>query len=154
MTITNVSKAVDARLKALQVNIEGTDYDVFVDVLDYPQDSSDAFSGYPSCTHFYRETQSDYSTVTENRRTINYDIFFYVRSPNKTLQQLYQEAYLITDAILNDFDKTSDLLLDGDVVADFVIPVPGILAREDTTDGLTLIGSVGLQLMGDVDVIE
>jgi hypothetical protein len=152
MRINRISQAVQKKLEDLQINIEDTDYDAFVDVLNHPQDESTAFSGYPSATHFYRETSSNYSTVSENRRRITYDIFVYLQSPNKTLQQLYQEAYLLIDAVQDEFDKTEDLIFEGDVVADFVTPVPGSLGREDVSQGVILIANIRLELNGDVAI--
>ena len=136
--IEQISTALTAVLAAIQY--EGDS--LFVDVLPHPptDDQGNDFAGFPSVTHFYDGTQSDYATVTENRRDVIFAIYVYGIWQDKPLADQYVLAHRYMDAIIDALDQSEDLGIDQLMLR----PVPAELRRVATDRGTGIMGHIRL----------
>lgn len=144
--ITDISSALTTVLTAVQLDSEA----LFVDVLPHPptDDQGNDFVGYPSVSHFYDGTQSDYATVTANRRDVIFSIYIYGIWQDKKLAAQYALAHRYMDAVLDALDKSDDLGINQLMLR----PVPGELRRVATDRGTGLMGHINLVASYDRDV--
>ena len=146
MTIQGISDNVDALLKAS---------DLFEDVEAAPQEGDQmVFSGFPSVSHYYSGTDSDYSTNTQHRRSITYTVEAVIVSPDTvTPVQRFKDAYKLADDVIQLFDASRDLSsseLNLTRACDILQPVPGELMRVATNHGDGLMITITLVCTADV----
>lgn len=145
MTITGLKTNIQALLDGM------TDPN-FVNVIAHPQDDESQFSGFPSVTHFYSNTISDYATVSQNRRVHQWSIYIYIVTPEDQ-GDIYTRAYDIVDRVVQMFDESIDLA-DSDLslakACDILRPVPGELGKFSTEQGEGLIAEINLYCEADV----
>jgi hypothetical protein len=145
MTIDNIADNV-------QTILENMSDPEFVDVLDHPQEENAQFNGYPSVSHFYERTESNYATVSQNRRVINYLIFVYVVTPEDE-GAILRRTYNIVDKIVQRFDETTDLSdseLNLSRACDIMRPVPGEMGKITTDKGTGYLAEIRLFCEADV----
>ena len=137
MTIKKISENVGVLLQNLKNLDNITD---FVTVLPAPPDKEADFAGYPSASHYYGNTQSDYATVSQNRRVIEYIVELYIiGNKNTVLSDLLQnEAYPLLDRVIQMFDQSVDLSNTGlglTRACELMRPTPGTIERIETNEG-------------------
>lgn len=145
MTITKIKDNVQALLTAT---------DSFVTVLPAAPTSDASFAGYPASSHYYSDTQSDFATVSQNRRVIEYIVELYIVGDKSTTEaEKLSEAYALIDSIIHLFDVSMDLS-DGDIpltrACDIMRPSPGELVRVSTSEGEGYMMTVRLYCEADV----
>jgi len=123
-------------------------------VLPHPPAKNTDFNGYPSIAHYYQNTDSNYATVTQNRRTIEYVVELYlVTNEATTVAQEFAEMYIHTDNLIQTLDESIDLSSTALGLAracDIMRPVPGELARITTNEGEGLMMTIRLLCTADV----
>lgn len=145
MNIATISSNVQALL---------TDTGYFVTVLPSPPESGNDFAGYPSASHYYENTSSQYATVSQNRRTIQYIVELYI-VPNKATpfqDLLPNEAYPLIDNVIQMFDVSRDLSSTSIPLAracDMLHAAPGELIRIEQKDGDGVMMTIRLTCEGD-----
>lgn len=140
MTISGIKDNVQALLVA-------SDY--FVDVQPAPQKGDEySFSGYPSVSHYYADTQSDFATVSQNRRVIEYVVEIILVTDQETdVETEFAEAYDLIDNVMQLFDETIDLSsssLSLSRACDIMRPAPGELLPAMTNKGEGLLMTIRL----------
>lgn len=145
MTIQGIKTNVQALLE---------DSDYFVDVTAAPQDGTVKFTGYPSVSHYYNNTENDFATVSQNRRVITYDVMMYLVTPEGTnIETEFSQAYTLLDNVVALFDATKDLSdssLGLSPACDIMRPATGSIMRVDTSEGTGLELNVRLYCETDV----
>lgn len=136
--IEDISTALQTVLAGIQHEGES----LFADVIPHPptDDQGNDFSGFPSASHFYDGTDSDYSTVTENRRDVVFAIYIYAIWQDKPLADQYSLAHKYMDLVLDALDQSEDLGISNLILR----PVPGELRRVATDRGTGLMSYVRL----------
>ncbi len=136
--IEDISTALDTILPTVEVDGES----LFVDVIPHPptDDQGNDFNGFPSAAHFYDGTDSDYSTVTENRRDIVFAVWIYAIWQDKPLADQYALAHKYMDAVLDKLDQSGDLGINDLMLR----PAPGELRRVSTDRGTGLVSYIRL----------
>lgn len=142
--IEQINTALKPILQAVEIDGETA----FVDVLQQPptQDNGGDFTGFPSVAYHYETTESDYSTVTENRRDYNFAIYIYGIWEAKELDDQYATMYKLVDATLDALDKSQDLGINEIMVR----PVPGEFRRVATERGQGLMARIRLRCSTDI----
>jgi len=142
MSITKIKDNVQALLTA-------TDY--FVTVLPAAPSQQADFAGYPSACHYYIDTASDYATVSQNRRVIEYIVEMYLVTPTTvTLSDQFAQAYKLLDDVIDMFDHTIDLseglgtTLGLTRACEVMRPAPGTMTRVTINDGPGLMLEIRL----------
>ena len=133
--IEDISNALDPVLKAVEV--DGDIIFAPADVIPHPptNDQGNDFSAFPAVSYFYDGTDSDYSTVTENRRDVVFAIYVYMIWQDKDLSEQYPAAYKVVDAVIDALDMSNDLGID----AVQLRPIPGEMRRVQTDRGTGLM---------------
>lgn len=139
MTIVGISDAVQALL-------EGMTDPNFVQVNAAPESKDNQFSGYPSVNHFYRDTENNFATVSQNRRVIQHSVFIYLLFTGKTEDEKWRNAMGIVDKVIQKFDESSDL----DNACDIMRPAPGQMSKEQLSGGEGLVIEITLYCEADV----
>lgn len=136
--IEDISAALTPILEAIQLDSEG----LFVDVIPHPptNDQGNDFAGFPSASHFYEGTDSDYATVDDNRRNIVFGIYIYAIWQEKSLADQYALAHKYMDLVLDALDKSDDLGINDIMLR----PAPGELRRVSIDRGTGLMGHIRL----------
>lgn len=149
MTISDVSTNVQALLANM---------DNFVSVISHPPTEKSNFDGYPAAAHYYTDTQSDYATVSQNRRVLDYVVELYLVSSSDTSDATeFTEMYTLIDDVLNMFDRSRDLSDSSLSLAracDIMKPTPGALNRIETDAGTGLMCTLHLYPEADVTFIS
>ena len=144
MKITDISNNVQTLLS----NIADPS---LVTVLPYPQDETNNFDGYPSATHFYTGTESDYATATQNKTIYKYSVFVYVFT-NEDQAGLYTRAYNLMEDIVQMFAESIDLsstVLGLARACDFLRPALGEMGTFTTGQGTGIVGEINLFCSAD-----
>lgn len=144
MNITGISTNVQALLEAS---------DLFVDVLPAPQEGEEVkFTGYPSVSHYYNGTASDFATNTQNRRAITHTVELFLLTPDTvSIEDQFAAAYTMTDQVLNIFDQSIDLHTDTlPRACDILRPVPADMLRVTTNQGEGLMVTINLICEADI----
>lgn len=136
---------IDIQLEALLTGIQLDAEAMFVDVLPQPPDSADDFTGFPSAAFYYSGTDSDYATVSENRRDYMFDIYLYGIYENKTLRAQYQLMYKQIDKVIDALDNSGDLSINDIMVR----PAPAEVVRITSERGDGLRGHIRLRCSTD-----
>lgn len=144
-------------IKGIRDNVQAllTASDYFVSVIPAPQKGEAYnFTGYPSVSHYYRDTQSDYATVSQNRRVIEYVIEM-VLVVNKATDVVteFDEAYTLVDDVIQLLDESIDLssaALSLTRACDIMRPAPGELLPTQTNKGEGLVMTIRLFCEADV----
>lgn len=139
---------IDAALETLLTGIQLDAEAMFVDVLPQPPDSADDFSGFPSCAYFYQNTDSDYSTVSENRRDYFFEIYLYGIYADKSLRDQYTLMYKQVDKVIDALDKSDDLGINDIMLR----PVPAEIVRITSERGDGLRGHVRIKCSTDANI--
>ena len=136
--IEDISTALQTLLPTIQVDGES----LFVDVIPHPPTDSqgNGFTGFPSAAHFYDGTDSDYSTVTENRRDVVFALWIYAIWQDKPLPDQYALAHKYMDAVIDALDQSGDLGINQLMLR----PVPGELRRVSTERGTGVMSYIRL----------
>lgn len=138
MTIAGIQTAVQALLVSTNK---------FSTVLGAAPNSVEDFAGYPSAAHYYVDTQSDYATVSQNRRVITYAVDLYlVTNEATTLQEEFDQGYAHIDDVIQLFDESNDL----NNACDIMRPAPGQLVRVTLPEGTGLRMTITLYCEADV----
>lgn len=136
----------------VQLILEDTGY--FVTVLPHPPEQDSDFGGYPASAHYYADTESNYATVSQNRRVIEYIVELYlVVNTSTTPATEFTEAYTLIDNVIQRFDESidlSDTTLGLARACDIMRPAPGELMRLNVTEGKGLMMTVRLFCESDV----
>lgn len=122
MTISGISSAVQAILVAT---------DEFSTVLNHAPTSDENFDGYPAVFHYYNSAESNFATVSQNRRIIEYVVEVWIQSVAATESEKYLEAYTLMDTLMDVFDQAIDL----NNACDIMRPTPSNLERVALTEG-------------------
>lgn len=145
MTITGISTNVQALLDNMPE---------LVTVLAAPPTSSSNFAGYPSACHYYVNAESNYATVSQNRRVIEYVVELYVKTRNDTPTATeLSRAYTLTDSVIQMFDESIDLssvTLGLARACDIMRPTPANLERVQLGEGSGLMMTIRLFCEADV----
>lgn len=145
MTISGVSTNVQALL---------ADMSQLVTVIPHPPSKDVNFDGYPSAAHYYAGTQSNFATVTQNRRQIQYTIELYlVVNTETTPADEFAQAYSLIDAVVDMIDESVDLssqILSLSPACQWVRPVPSTLERIETAEGVGLLATINLIAEDDI----
>lgn len=146
MTIQGIATNVQALLQSTAL---------FKTVLSAPPTDEVNFAGYPSACHYYTDAQSDYATVSQNRRVFQYTVELYIVANDDTTEtQLFtNEAYPLIDAIMQLFDASIDLssqTLGLARACDILRPTPSRLERVTTPDGNGLMMTIHLFCEADI----
>jgi hypothetical protein len=141
---------IDAELLTLLTGIQLDAEAMFVDVLPQPPDSADDFAGFPSCAYFYQNTDSDYSTVSENRRDYFFEIYLYGIYSTKTLRQQYVLMYKQIDKVIDALDKSNDLNINDIMVR----PTPAEIVRITSERGDGLRGHIRIKCSTDSNILS
>ena len=148
MTIVGIKDNVQALL---------TDMGVFKDVQAAPQVSDQAqFSGYPSAVHYYNNTESDFATVSQNRRVIEYLVEVYLVTNETDPAIELAKMYELVDQTVQMFDVSRDLSSDSiplDRACDILRPAAGQLQRVATSEGEGLMATIHLFCESDTSFI-
>lgn len=140
---------IDAALLSLLTGIQLNSEAMFVDVLPQPPDSADDFGGFPSCAYFYQNTDSDYATVSENRRDYYFELYLYGIYQSKTLRDQYVLMYKQIDAVIQALDTSGDLGINDIMLR----PVPGEIVRITSERGDGLRGHIRIRCSTDANVL-
>lgn len=145
MNITDISTNVQALL-------ENTDD--FVTILAHPPKDDTDFAGFPAVCHYYSTAESNFATVSQNRRVYEYVVELYLQTDASTTPTTeYREAYALTDATMQMFDETIDLsstALGLTRACDIMRPTPSELLPVQTNQGVAL--QMRLRLYCEADV--
>lgn len=143
--INEISTALLPILQA--ITLDGDTLFETENVIAHPptDDQGTDFTGFPAAAYFYDGTDSDYSTVTQNRRDFHFDIWVYGIWQAKPLAEQYNIMYGYLDALLDALDKSGDLGIN-DVM---LRPVPAELRRVTLDRGTGLMGHVRLAVAYD-----
>lgn len=148
--------ALQMTIRQIKTNVQEIleNTDTFVDVLAAPQEGETLqFNGYPSAFHYYENTDPSVSTITQNRREIQYTVNIVMVRPGDEAESEFDAAYELIDSILQTFDASVNLKVgDQPRACDILRPVPGELARVQTNDGLGLMATIRLTCAADVNV--
>ena len=136
---------IDAALNTLLTNLQLDAEAMFTDVLPQPPDDTTDFSGFPSCAYYYTGTDSDYSTVNENRRDYMFDLFIYGIYAEKSLRDQYVLMYKQMDAVMDALDNSNDLGIN----AIMLRPAPAEVVRTTSERGDGLRGHIRLRCSTD-----
>lgn len=139
--------AINTALATLLAGVQLEGDDLFVTVLPHPatkEDGSD-FAGFPSVSYYYETTDSDYSTVSENRRDLYFGIYIYGIWQDMELPDQYTNMYKMVDAVLDALDESEDLGIN----AIMLRPVPGEFRRIATERGEGLLARIRLRCSYD-----
>jgi hypothetical protein len=138
--IEDISNALKPVLEAVEV--DGDTIFAQADVIPHPptNDQGADFSAFPAVSYFYDGTESDYSTVTENRRDVVFALYIYCIWEAKALAEQYPAAYKVVDAVIDALDMSNDLGID----AVMLRPVPGEMRRVSTDRGTGLMCHIRL----------
>lgn len=145
MTISGISENIHTIL---------TDSDLYVSVLAAPPTEDDNFSGYPSASHFFVGAESEYATVSQNRRRYEYVIETYLvtNSDTPTATEL-AEIYDLTDSLVQLLEESQDLSsasLGLIRACDMMRVSPSVLERVQTPEGTGLRLAVRLFCESDI----
>lgn len=143
--IEQISTALGPILEAIEINGE----QAFAgNVLPHPPTDPNGsdFSGFPAISYYYETTESDYATVTENRRDYNFAIYVYGIWQDKPLPDQYAAMYKMVDAVLDTLDQSNDLGINEIMLR----PVPGEFRRVSTDRGQGLMARIRLVCSTDV----
>lgn len=144
MTIKNLKTEIQSYLEQIK-----SDGDVpLKDILTAPADQNTDFSGFPSVSHMYTNMESDYATVSQNRRVVEWTLLVYHLSTT-SLTDGYDDIYGYMDTLIQKFDETQDL--NGACVE--LRPVPGSLDAASTDRGHQLVGEIRLMCEDDVNIL-
>lgn len=138
---------IDAALEPLLTNLQLDGEAMFATVLPQPPDSVDDFSGFPAASFYYLNTDSDYSTVQDNRRDYYFEVYLYGIYESKTLREQYQTMYKQVDAVINALDQSNDLGINNLMVR----PAPAEVVRITSERGDGLRGHIRLKCSEDFD---
>lgn len=148
MKIVTISDNVQALL---------VDSGLFVTVQPSPQESEATevvFDGYPSVSHYYNGTASDFATTTQNRRAITHTVEIFLVTPDSVdVEQEFRQAYEMTDKVLDIFDRSIDLSspdLGLPRACDVLRPVPAEPMRVSTNHGDGLMVTINLVCEADI----
>lgn len=146
MKIVNISDNVQALLEHS---------DLFATVLPAPQEGDTVvFGGYPSVSHYYDGTASDFATSTQNRRAITHTVEIFLVTPDSvSIVQEFRQAYEMTDKVLDIFDKSINLSsseLNLKRACDILRPVPAKPMRVSTNHGDGLMVTIDLVCEADI----
>lgn len=145
MTITGISTNVQAIISSLSW---------VVDCLPQEPEGEGDFSGYPSVCHYYTDTESNYATVSQNRRVIEYIVELYLITPSGTSSATeLSEMYTHIDNLVQTLDESIDLSDTGlglSPACDIMRPVPGTLERIKIKDGTGRMMTIRLFCEADV----
>jgi len=150
MTVKNISNNVQALLSDMK-NASNTG--LFVTVQPSPEKDNQIFAGFPSATHFYHDTENGYATVSQNRRVLEYHVYFYVIS-NEDEDVKWTRTTDMMDAIVDMFDHSIDLssaALSLPPACDIMRPAGGRITKTTgTAYGEGLVGEVILYCEADI----
>lgn len=145
MTITGVRNNVQALL---------LDSDKFVTVLAHEPSEDNPFAGYPSVAHYYADAESNFATVSQNRRVLEYVVELYlVTNEATTLDDEFKEAYALLDDVMQMFDESIDLSSASIPLAracDIMRPTPSTLTRINLPEGPGFVATIRLFCESDV----
>lgn len=146
--INDISTALMPVLSAIEVDGDT----LFADVIAHPptNDQGNDFAGFPAISYFYDGTDSDYATVTANRRDVIFAIFIYGIWENKPVAEQYPAMYTIVDAVLDALDKSDDLGISSVMLR----PVPGEMRRVATDRGSGLMCHIRMVASYDRELTE
>ena len=140
--IAEIATALQSTLLAVQ--LDGSS--LFTEVKAAPPKDNDDFADFPACSFYYDTTDSAYSTVSANRRDVEFSIWIYGIWQNKTLTDQYATMYAMIDAVLDALDNSNDLGIDTIIVR----PVPAELNRVQIERGDGLMARIRLVCSGDM----
>lgn len=141
-------KGIRDNVQALLVGTEK-----FKTVLPHPPTKDSDFAGYPSAAHYYVDADSNPATVSQHRRIYEYVVELYlVTNADTDSETEFEEAYDLTDDIMQMFDESIDLseglgkTLDPILTpaCDIMRPTPSTLERITTNDGPGLLMTIRL----------
>lgn len=138
--IEQISNALKPVLEAIEV--DGDVLFVPADVIPHPptNDQGNDFSAFPAVSYYYDGNDSDYATVSANRRDLVFAMYIYCIWAKKPLSDQYAAAYKIIDAVIDALDKSDDL-----GISDVMLrPAPGELRRIATDRGTGLMCHIRL----------
>lgn len=149
MNISGISTNVQTLLEGMN------DPDpTFKTVLAAPPTQESDFEGYPSASHYYTNAESNYATVSQNRRVIEYVVELYIVPNTDTpLATALTEAYALSDRVMDMFDHSIDLSstdLGLSPACDIMRPTPGTLERIETNEGDGFMMTLRLYCEGDI----
>ncbi len=126
----------------------------FVTVLPHPPTEDVNFAGYPAAAHYYVDAESNYATVSQNRRVLEYIVELYLVTNDETTPTTeFTEAYALIDSIMQTFDESIDLsstTLSLSPACDIMRPTPSELTRITTNEGTGLMMVIRLFCEADV----
>lgn len=137
-------------LNGIRTNVQAllVDNDSFVTVLDAPPTGEDDFAGFPAAAHYMSDINSEYATVSQNRRTVEWNVELYLVTPSSvSASNQFQQMYTLVDAIIQMFDVTRDLSSTSLSLSPACMnlrAVPSRLERIDTKEGKGLMCTVSL----------
>lgn len=145
MTITGIRNNVQSLL---------TNTTKFVTVLNHPPAQESDFAGFPSACHYYVDAESNYATVSQNRRVYEYVVELYIVTDATTTSEVeFGEAYALMDSIMQMFDESIDLsstTLGLARACDIMRPTPSTLERITTKEGEGLMMTLKIYCTADV----
>lgn len=151
MTITGISTNVQALLTAMETS---PGFSTFSTVLAGAPTKLSDFVGYPAACHYYQDAESQYATVSQNRRVIEYVVELYLVTNSTTpVATELQQAYSLSDSVMDMFDKSIDLsstTLSLTRACDIMRPTPSTLERIETKEGRGLMMTVKLYCEADI----
>lgn len=145
MTINEIKNNVQALL-----NSTGS----FSTVLSAPPNAQESYAGYPAASHYFVAADSDYATVTQNRRRYEYliEIIVMTTEATPTSTELNQ-IYTLTDSIVQLLEESIDLsstALGLTKACDIMKVSPADLTRITTNEGVGLMMTVRLFCEADM----
>lgn len=158
MTITGIKDNVQALLEALTWTTADGEISLNT-VLPHPPSQESDFAGYPAAAHYYVDAEGNYATVSQNRRVLQYVVELYLVTNGETdIETELNEAYALTDAVMQMFDESIDLSEGlGKTLTpaltracDIMRPVQGPLERVTTNTGEGLLMTIRLFCEADV----
>lgn len=131
MTISGISSNI-------QLLLESTDK--FKTVLPGPPTEDQNFEGYPAACHYYVDADSDYATVSQNRRILQFVVELYILPTDVSTESevLTDKVYPLIDEVMQLFDESIDLSSQELALAracDFLRPAPSRLIPVLSQDG-------------------
>lgn len=145
MTISGVRDNVHALLQAS---------DKFVTVLAHEPSEDSPFAGYPSVAHYYVDAESNFATVSQNRRVLEYVIEIYmVTNAATSADNEFKEAYALLDSTMQMFDESIDLSSPTIPLAracDIMRPTPSTLSRINLPEGPGFVANIRLFCESDI----
>ena len=144
MTITGVRNNVQALLEAS---------DKFVAVLAHEPAEGD-INGYPSVAHYYVDAESNFATVSQNRRVLEYVVEIYMLTNAATSgDDEFKEAYALVDDVMQMFDESIDLsspTIPLTRACDIMRPTPSTLQRINLPEGPGFVATIRLFCESDI----